>query len=232
MPEHSKGHGQRAICYVNFSAMMTKTFLRLMALSLALVAPSVASAERIAAMTDPTRDYSLEGDVVTVWHDSFLFNDGSGQVIVDVRPRTTRDLQIAGRDYLQVVGRVNEEGVLRPVVIAESGREPIMFRGLALLEPLPLDEVMKNTTRYRLPRRAAAAPAPRSNDLQPAPAQNPRSMENAPSYASSGASPVGAAQPVGAGGGVPARGGAPAGAAPGSPAGSVPTPPPANPNAR
>lgn len=212
--------------------MMTKTFLRLLALCLALVAPSVALAESIASMTNPDRDYSLEGDVVTVWHDSFLFNDGSGQVIVDVRPHTTRELQIAGRNYLQVVGRVNEEGVLRPVVIAKANRDPIMFRGLALLKPLPFNEVMKNTVRYRLPRRAAAAP--RSSDLQPATPQETRNTE-APSYASSGASPVGAVQPVGAGGGSAGnapRGGAPTAPGLGAPTGAVPTPPPANPNAR
>lgn len=194
--------------------MMTKAFLHLLAL-LVLLAPSLAHAERIAAMNDPERDYTLEGDVVTVWTDSFLLNDGSGQVIVDIRPYNTYDLRIAGRDYVQVTGRVNDEGVIRPLVLARANARPVMFQGTAMLEPLPLNEVMKNTVRYRLPRRVA----PATNSAANAAANQRRLAEQTSSrppagavapnseYTSTGASPTAAVTPAGS---APAGGAAPA----------------------
>ncbi len=193
--------------------MMTKAFLHLLAL-LVLLAPSLAHAERIAAMNDPERDYTLEGDVVTVWTDSFLLNDGSGQVIVDIRPYNTYDLRIAGRDYVQVTGRVNDEGVIRPLVLARANARPVMFQGTAMLEPLPLNEVMKNTVRYRLPRRVApatnsAANAAANQRLAEQTSSRPPAGAVAPNseYTSTGASPTAAVTPAGS---APAGGAAPA----------------------
>lgn len=179
--------------------MMTKAFLRLLA-CLAVLLPSVGHAESIASMTDPDRDYVLEGDVITVWTDSFLLNDGSGQVIVDVRPFGTRELRIAGRNYVQVIGRVNEDGVLKPLTITRGNNLPVLFQGVAMLEPLPLNEVMKNTVRYRLPRRNTmtqrdADVAQQARNARPAEAP----ANEAPSYTSTGATPAAAVQPAGAG---------------------------------
>ena len=195
--------------------MMTSSLLRLLALCLFL-APSLAMADSIVSMKDDSRDYTLEGDVVTVWNDSFLFNDGSGQVIIDVRPYTTYDLGLAGRDYVQVVGRVNEEGVLRPLVLTKGGRQPVMFQGASMLEPLPFNDVMRNTIRYRLPQRVVAQPAEaprqqRSSDLaaasrnaNAAPGSNNSIPNNSSSTAVAPVQPVSSAGAPSTGpGGVP-----------------------------
>lgn len=143
--------------------MMTRTLLRLAALS-ALLVPSLAQAESIASINDSTRDYTLEGDVVTVWENSFLFNDGSGQIVVDIRPLTTREAGIKGRDYVQVTGHEATPGILTALVLQEANREPVLLQGTSTLPPLPLNEVMRNTIRYRIAERrnipAAVAAAP------------------------------------------------------------------------
>lgn len=197
--------------------MKTRAFLRLAAF-LFLLTPFAAKADYIASMTDPNRDYVLEGDVVTVWTDSFLFNDGSGQIIVDVRPYKIHDLGIAGRDYVQVVGRVDGNGVMRPLVLSSATHGTTMFSGDDMLEPLPFNEVMKNTIRYRLPlQRSDSAPAaqdssapadagngPARNQIAQAMHGNSDSAPAADPYASSGAFAVAAVKPVGQDDGAPA----------------------------
>lgn len=131
--------------------------------ALALQQPAWA-ADSVAGMTDKERDYTLEGDIVTVWENSFLFNDGSGQVIVDIRPHTSRELDIRGRDYIQVTGHLVDTGILKPLVMQRGSSDPVLFQGVDTLPPLHLTDVMKNTIRYRVPdSNHAAAMAPRSN---------------------------------------------------------------------
>lgn len=202
--------------------MMKHALLRLLAITVFLL-PSLAMADSIASMSNPDRDYTIEGDVVTVWEDSFLFNDGSGQIIIDIRPYSTHGLGIAGRDYVQVTGRVDSDGVMRPLVLAKQGMEPVLFQGEVMLPPLSFNEVMKNTVRYRLPRRvipgreASGASATQQTNRTDVPNQPQRNAIAAADYAnenrqpdpyasSSGASPVSAVQPVGSG---PASGSAP-----------------------
>lgn len=133
--------------------MILRTVLA--ALAISLLSPAFAKADdTIASIRDPKRDYVLEGDVVTIWEDSFLFDDGTAKVIVDIRPYTTRGLDLAGRDYLQITGHLspNNPGVLIPLVLQEGRTgNTVMFGGTAMLPPLSLTEVMRNTVRYRLP---------------------------------------------------------------------------------
>lgn len=134
-----------------FGPMTKLAVLAVMATS--LLAPAFAHADdSIASIRDPKRDYVLGGDVVTVWEDSFLFDDGTGKIIVDVRPYTTRGIGIAGRDYVELTGHLSAPGVLTPIVL-QDGRSasPVLFSGTSMLEPLSLTEVMRNTVRYRLP---------------------------------------------------------------------------------
>jgi hypothetical protein len=126
--------------------------LALLAAFVAVVAPAMASdfPDNIAGMRPgDDRDYVLEGTVVTVWDDSFLLNDGTGQIVVDIRPYDSYSLDLNGQDYVMVTGRP-VDGKLRPLVISRQGAGHVMFSGEAMLEPLPMNEVMRNTTRYRM----------------------------------------------------------------------------------
>lgn len=131
---------------------MTKTnLLRFAALLSVFLPASAMAADSVANMKhDPSRDYTVEGDVVTVWEDTFLLDDGTGQVIVNVAPRKNHDIGIGPRDYVQVSGRM-AGNQMNPLTIVESGHEPVLFTGTSTMEEIPLAEVMRNTARYRMP---------------------------------------------------------------------------------
>jgi len=122
--------------------------LFLSAAALLSLAGSPAMADTIAGMRATDRDYTIEGDVVTVWETTFLMNDGTGQVIVDIQPHTTHELGIAGRGYVQVSGR-KVGNVFKPLVLSKPDGTNIMFTGSDSLPALPMDEVMRNTNRHR-----------------------------------------------------------------------------------
>ena len=131
---------------------MTKTnLLRFAALLSVFLPASAMAADSVAHMKhDPSRDYTVEGDVVTVWEDTFLLDDGTGQVIVSVAPRKNHDIGIGPRDYVQVSGHMDGTQ-MKPLTIVESGREPVLFTGTSTMEEIPLAEVMRNTARHRMP---------------------------------------------------------------------------------
>lgn len=131
---------------------MTKTnLLRFAALLSVFLPASAMAADSVAHMKhDPSRDYTVEGDVVTVWEDTFLLDDGTGQVIVNVAPRKNHDIGIGPRDYVQVSGHM-DGSQMKPLTIVEAGRQPVLFTGTSTMEEIPLAEVMRNTARYRMP---------------------------------------------------------------------------------
>lgn len=141
--------------------------LGLLAILLSPAAHAQDMADSISAINPAdARDYVLEGTVVTVWDDSFLLSDGSGQVVVDIRPYDSFGLGLAGQDFVQVTGRP-VDGKLRPLVISRSSGETIMFGGTDMLEPLAMDEVMENTRRYRLPIKPTTQPAAKPTETTP-----------------------------------------------------------------
>ena len=138
--------------------MKIRLILGLMAALCAFQQP--AHADLISQIKPDGQDYVLEGSVVTIWEDSFLLNDGSGQLIVDIRPYTTYNLGLAGQDYVQVTGHLDDQRNLKPLVLTRAGvRSPVMFSGTDTLPPLPAREVMENTRRYSKVARFAPATA-------------------------------------------------------------------------
>ncbi len=122
-------------------------------LALVVVLTTPAMADTVAAMKAAppdaaTRDYTFEGDIVTIWEDSFLFNDSTGQVVVDIRPHTTSELKLAGRDYVLISGHM-DGAVFKPMVISKADGTSVTFNGTAALPPLSPETVTRNTERYR-----------------------------------------------------------------------------------
>lgn len=103
---------------------------------------------RAAKQGGTARDYTIEGEVVTVWDKAFLMRDGSGEVVVDTSPNTTRALNIKGRMGAQVVGHM-VGNVFKPMVISGETGVLATYTGHDNLPPLSEKEIRRNTTNHR-----------------------------------------------------------------------------------
>jgi hypothetical protein len=117
-----------------------------------LPAPSSAQ-ETIVEIKNGERDYMLEGDIVTIWEDGFLFNDGTGELVVDMRPKNSFDLGLEGRMTIMVLGRLQSDDTFRPSMMVMPSGERLALSGADGLPPLDLTKVMLNTARYGIPRK-------------------------------------------------------------------------------
>ncbi len=104
----------------------------------------------IRSQNDPNHDYTIEGEVVTIWEDSFLLDDQTGQIVVDVKPRTIQELNLAGRDYVLLSGRYSK-GVFKPVALSQGAGKVTSFLKSydEMMPPLSDDVVRKNTLQHR-----------------------------------------------------------------------------------
>lgn len=104
----------------------------------------------IRSQNDPNHDYTIEGEVVTIWEDSFLLDDQTGQIVVDVKPRTIQELNLAGRDYVLVSGRY-DKGVFKPVALSQGpGKVTSFLKSYdEMMPPLSDELVRKNTLQHR-----------------------------------------------------------------------------------
>jgi hypothetical protein len=140
--------------YVTFTSM--QKILCLLA-ALVLFCPASARAtETISEVVTDTRDYMIEGDIVTIWDEGFLFDDGTGQIVVDTRPNNPLQAGLQGRMTVMVLGRLYApEDTFKPKFIVLSSGEQISFTGSDAMPPMDMTKVMVNTTRYSKPRKVA-----------------------------------------------------------------------------
>lgn len=113
---------------------------------------SARATETISEIVSDQRDYMVEGDIVTIWDEGFLFDDGTGQIVVDLRPNDGFQLGLQGRQTVMVLGRLQPDDSFKPKFIILPGGEQISFTGTEALPPMDMAKVMANTNRYRKPR--------------------------------------------------------------------------------
>lgn len=177
----------------NLSTLPPAIFLFLVCLSFVFICNAgQAYADTIAGMRiakQADRDYTLEGEVVTIWEDSFLLKDDTGQIVVDIRPRSTSALKLAGRDYVLVSGRMMGD-VFRPMVLTKGDGTSTSFNAAALLPELPKAEVDGNTARYRFaPPESANKATPSSSATDSASSSASQPPPAAPPAPPSGSAP-------------------------------------------
>lgn len=138
-------------CPVLTSGIMKKT-LALAALAI-LLAPTASWADSIASMKrSPGQDMTVEGGVITIYPDSFLFDDGSDTAVVDLKPYTTHGIKLRPQDYVQVSGHMQDNGTIKPLVIARANAEPVVFSTTNFEVPaIPSDEALHNSEKNLLP---------------------------------------------------------------------------------
>ncbi len=152
---------------------MSKFFLPALALFFSL-GVNYAQADIVAGVRSSDRDYLLEGTVQTIWDDSFLLDDGTGTITVDVRPYTSFDLGLKPRDSVTVLGRLmgtSSTKTIKPLMVTLADGHTQSFGPQATSESNGMldPKVMENTRRYGVAIAPEAAPqaaqAPKSSQV-------------------------------------------------------------------
>ncbi len=103
---------------------------------------------RIASL-QPGRDYTIEGNVQTLWETTFLLNDGSGQVIVDLGTRSPYAMGLRAQSSVQVSGHL-DNGRFVPLVLVKADGGNTAFTGTDSYPQLNAADVQSNTERWTL----------------------------------------------------------------------------------
>ena len=95
--------------------------MRKLALLLAvLLMPAYAHAsEPISALQADGEFHTVEGEVITIWYDTLLLEDNTGQVIVALAPETIDSLGLDSRKIISVTGQL-KAGAFRPLVLINN----------------------------------------------------------------------------------------------------------------
>jgi len=138
--------------------------MRVLALLLAILCvPSLAQAqESIAGLQEADgQTHVLQGEIMTLWYDSFLLYDGTGQVTVNIAPATTSSLGFQIGDAMKITGTLTA-GAFKPLAIMSPAGGTLMFADEATTKayaPIPAKELAvgnRFTRQYR--HFSAAAP--------------------------------------------------------------------------
>lgn len=103
---------------------------------------------RIASL-QPGRDYTIEGNVQTLWETTFLLNDGSAQVIVDLGTRSPYALGLRSQSRVQISGHL-DNGRFIPLVLVNTRGGSTAFTGTDTYPQLDAADVKSNTERWTL----------------------------------------------------------------------------------
>ena len=103
---------------------------------------------RIASL-QPGRDYTIEGNVQTLWETTFLLNDGSGQVNVDLGTRSPYAMGLRAQSSVQVSGHL-DNGRFIPLVLVNTRGGSTAFTGTDTYPQLNAADVQSNTERWTL----------------------------------------------------------------------------------
>lgn len=136
------------------------------------------------ASIEPGRDYTVEGDVQTLWETTILLHDRSGEIVVDFGQHSPYGMGLRARDYVQVSGHL-QNGHFAPTVLVKSDGSQILFTGSSTYAPLGQADVDRNTNNWVLtPDQIAVPPAAAADDAATAaPAPTARAGAAAPTPA-------------------------------------------------
>ena len=130
------------------SALLVASVLLVSGYAWAGLDANAAQSTRIASL-QPGRDYTIEGNVQTLWETTFLLNDGSGQVIVDLGTRSPYAMGLRAQSSVQVSGHL-DNGRFIPLVLVNARGGSTAFTGTDTYPQLDADDVKSNTERWTL----------------------------------------------------------------------------------
>lgn len=131
-----------------FSALALAAALLVSMPVLAAPNPNAPQVSKVSSL-QPGRDYTIEGDIQTLWDNSFLLHDSSGEIVVELGQHSTYDIGLHARGYVQVSGHlVNSHFV--PMTLAKPDGTTVMFTGTSQYAPLDTQTVLHNTNRWML----------------------------------------------------------------------------------
>ena len=110
--------------------------------------PNAPQVSKVASLQSG-RDYTIEGDIQTLWDNSFLLHDQSGEIVVELGKHSTYDIGLHARGYVQVSGHL-VNGHFVPLTLAKPDGTTIMFTGTTKYAPLNTRDVLHNTNRWML----------------------------------------------------------------------------------
>lgn len=127
-------------CYRMGQIMIADLMRVLLTFLIALFVPGLALAnEPIGGLRDDGEMHTVEGEVMTIWYDSFLLYDGTGKLTVMLTPGTTNRFGIKAGDVVKVTGTALA-GAFKPLTLTfASGRTQLFVDNG--FQPVPQDEL-------------------------------------------------------------------------------------------
>lgn len=113
--------------------------------------PNAPQISKVASL-QPGRDYTIEGDIQTLWDNSFLLHDSSGEIVVELGQHSTYDIGLHARGYVQVSGHL-VNGHFVPLTLAKPDGTTVMFTGTSQYAPIDMQSVLRNTNKWMLTNR-------------------------------------------------------------------------------
>ena len=131
--------------------MRILAFLMALAITVNISAPAQAS-ELIASVKADNEYYTVAGEVITIWYDSLLLGDGTGQMVVSVAPAKVEELKIDSRNTITVTGKLKAGAFYPLVILNNTTGENFEFTPEEMTAIYPVidpSELSENMQRYR-----------------------------------------------------------------------------------
>lgn len=95
------------------------------ALATILSLPSVAAAQTSIQELQSTNSTSISGEVVRIYGEDFILDDGTGQILVEAERRSLRQANLEAGQQVTVVGNYDDDNSFNAISITRADGEVV-----------------------------------------------------------------------------------------------------------